>query len=215
MSLHSSSRRTFVFAGLAIAGALLAACSETSVKWSGTNIAGALPDLQFTMTRAHDAKEIRDAAYDGKVRLLYFGYTYCPDVCPLTLSNITQVLKGLGDKADEVRVLFVTVDPDRDTLDALKNYASAFAPQVVGLRGTPDQLASLAKRFRVAYSAGKDESGEYVVTHSPAVYAFDRQGEARLLYTGLSGGDAETAGMTEDLKRLIDGDEAGGLLSWL
>lgn len=215
MSSHLSNRRTFAFAGIAIAGALLAACSDAPVKWSGTNIADALPDLEFTMTRARDAKEITAAAYDGKVKLLYFGYTYCPDICPLTLSNVTQVLKGLGSEADAVRVLFVTVDPDRDTLDVLKNYASAFAPEVVGLRGTPDQLASLAKRFRVAYSAGNDKSGEYVVTHSPAVFAFGRQGKARLLYTGLSSGDADIKGMTEDIKQLIDGEQAGGLFSWL
>lgn len=207
--------RTFALAGIAVTGALLAACSGAPAKWSGTEITGALPDLQFAMARASDAKEITANAYDGKVKLLYFGYTYCPDICPLTLSNVTQVLKGLGSRADDVRVLFVTVDPDRDTLEVLKNYASAFAQQVVGLRGTPDQLASLAKRFRVAYSAGEDKNGEYVVTHSPAVYAFDKKGKARLLYTGLSSGGADIKGMTEDLKRLIDGEQTDGLFSWL
>lgn len=215
MSLFSRSRLLLAFAGVALVGALLAACSDEPDNWSGTDITGAMPDLQFTMTRASDGEEVTAADYDGKVKLLYFGYTFCPDICPLTLANISQVLKGLGDQADDVRVLLVTVDPDRDTLDVLKDYTSAFAPQVVGLRGTDDQIAVLAKRYRAAHSVDKDQNGEYVVTHSPAVYAFDGQGKARLLYTDLSSGDADTEGMAEDLKRLIGGGGTGSVLSWL
>jgi protein SCO1/2 len=114
------------------------------------------------------------------------------------------MLKTLGKDADDVRVLFVTVDPDRDKLSALKTYTSAFAPQVVGLRGTSDQLASLAKRYRVAYSvqpASGDNPPE--VTHSSAVYVFDRNGAIRLLFTGLSVPNAELTGMTADLEQLV------------
>ena len=115
-------------------------------------MSGTFPTLGFTMTRATDGKEVNAADYKGKVALLYFGYTFCPDVCPTTLLNLTMVLKKLGPLADDVRVLFVTVDPNRDTLDVLKQYTHAFAPQTVGLRGTADQLAELAKRYRVAES---------------------------------------------------------------
>ena len=134
------------------------------------------------MTRATDAKEVSATDFKGKVTLLYFGYTFCPDVCPTTLLNLTILLKKLGPLADNVRVLFVTVDPNRDTLQTLKQYTGAFAPQIVGLRGTADQLAELAKRYRVAYSvkpATKDHP--YEVTHSSAVYGFDRNGEVRTL----------------------------------
>jgi len=213
--LQLSRIRLFALAGLACAGALLVGCSHRPDKWNGTDVTGTLPDLQFTMTRAGDGKQITAAAYRGKVTLLYFGYTFCPDICPLTLSNVTQALNRLADKAHEVRVLFVTVDPDRDTLDVLRSYTSAFAPESVGLRGTPDQLATLAKRYRVAYSAGKDSRGEYVVTHSSIVFAFDKQGKARLIYTNLSKPSADTKGMAADLKRLADAGEGGGWFSWL
>jgi protein SCO1/2 len=201
---------------IAIIGFALAACSSSSGKWSGKNITGSIPDLHFSMTRASDGKAVTEADFSGKVTLLYFGYTYCPDVCPLTLTNISQVLKGLGKDADSVRVLFVTVDPNRDTLDVLKEYASAFVPQVVGLRGTPDQLAALAKRYRVAYSVTKAKDGTVAVTHSPAVYAFDKKGKARLLYVNLSKDNADTDGMGRDLKRIIsESGSAGGFFSWL
>lgn len=213
--LQLSRTRFLALAGLACAGALLVGCSHRPDKWSGTDVTGTLPDLRFTMTRANDGKEVTAAAYKGKVTLLYFGYTFCPDICPLTLSNVTQALNRLGDKADEVRVLFVTVDPNRDTLDVLKSYISAFAPQSAALRGTPDQLASLAKRYRVAYSAGKDSKGEYVVTHSSIVFAFDKQGKARLIYTNLSKASADTKGVAADLKRLIDAGGGGGWFSGL
>jgi protein SCO1/2 len=172
--------------------------------WNSTDMTGALPSLDFTMTRASDGKTVTSAEFEGKVVLLYFGYTFCPDVCPTTLLDIASMLKTLGKDADDVRVLFVTVDPDRDTLSALKTYTSAFAPQVVGLRGTSDQLASLAKRYRVAYSvqpASGDNPPE--VTHSSAVYVFDRNGAIRLLFTGLSVPNAELTGMTADLEQLV------------
>lgn len=215
---HSNPRRfPRSLAVLALVVSLAAGCSDDKAEWHGTNVTGSLPDLAFTMTRASDGKEVTAEDFEGKVTLLYFGYTFCPDICPLTLANITQALKGMGEDADDVRVLFATVDPNRDTLDVLKDYTSAFASQMVGLRGTDNQLASLAKRYRVAYSADPEgDNGEYVVTHSPAVYAFNDKGEARVLFTGLSSADADVEGLQADLERLVGGgDEGGGLLSWL
>jgi protein SCO1 len=173
--------------------------------WHSTEISGALPALSFTMTRAMDGKEVSATDFKGKVTLLYFGYTFCPDVCPTTLLNLTLVLKRLGPEADQVRVLFVTVDPTRDTPQILKQYTSAFAPQVVGLRGSADQLADLAKRYRVAYSvrsATKDHP--YEVTHSSAVYAFDRKCEARLLFSGLATANPDLNDITDDLRALLE-----------
>lgn len=173
--------------------------------WYSTEIAGSLPALAFNMARATDGKEVNATAYKGKVTLLYFGYTSCPDVCPTTLLNLTMALKKLGPLADDVRVLFVTVDPERDTLQVLKQYTSAFAPQTVGLRGTADQLAELAKRYRVAYSVNPaTRDHPYEVTHSSAVYVFDRIGEARLLVSGLATENPNLDGVADDLRTLIE-----------
>jgi protein SCO1 len=174
---------------------------------------GALPPLSFTMTRASDGKTVTAADYRGKIVLLYFGYTYCPDVCPTTLTNITSMLKTLGKRDSDVRVLFVTVDPNRDTLSVLKQYTAAFAPQIVGLRGTPDQLASFAKRYRVAYSVHPASPGHpYEVTHSAAVYVFNRSGDIKLVFTHLSAVGTSLAGTTKDLQRMVAG--AGGDAWW-
>jgi protein SCO1 len=199
-------RRKFalLMAAELVAGSL--AMPSQARAWYSTDIAGSLPVLAFTMTRATDGKEVNATAYKGKVTVLYFGYTFCPDVCPTTLLNLSMVLKKLGPAADDdVRVLFVTVDPERDTLHVLKQYTSAFASQTVGLRGTADQLAELAKRYRVAYSvnpATKDHP--YEVTHSSAVYVFDRSGEARLLISGLATGNPNLDGVAGDLRTLIE-----------
>jgi protein SCO1/2 len=202
-------------AGVGAATALLAACGAAPT-WHSIDLSGTLQDLRFTMTRASDGKEVTAADYRGKIVLLYFGYTFCPDVCPTTLLNITEIMKNLGPLADKVRVLFVTVDPNRDTPKVLQQYVSAFAPQTVGLRGTPDQLAAIAKRYRVVYSvtpAKGDQS--YQVTHSSAVYVFDGAGKVRLLISGLSTTSPPVAGATADLKRLIGQSEPPGLLERL
>ncbi|HVZ52734.1 MAG TPA: SCO family protein [Pseudolabrys sp.] len=194
-------RRTFMLAG---ATTVLALTGGNAFAWNTTDVSGALPSLQFTMTRAADGKTVTAADYRGKIVLLYFGYTSCPDVCPTTLLNATTMLKSLGGRADNVRVLFVTVDPNRDTLKAMKDYTGSFAPQVVGLRGTPDQLAALAKRYRVAYSV-KPVGDSFEVTHGTAVYVFDRTGAIKLLFTDLETPGAKLAPMTADLNGMIDG----------
>ncbi len=178
------------------------------------DVSGTSAPLAFAMTRAGDGKAVTAADFRGKVVLLYFGYTSCPDVCPLTLTNLADVLKRLGKDAQDVRVLFVTVDPDRDTLPVLKQYAAAFGPQVVGLRGTPDQLAALARRYRIAYSvtvSGKD----YEVSHSSAIYAFDGTGAARLLIPSLATSSPDIDGTTSDLRRLVRAGQPQGLLPHL
>jgi protein SCO1 len=195
--------RTGAAIGLASFAALLAGCSS-SVPWHGTDITGSLPVLAFTMSRASDGKTVTAADYRGKVTLLYFGYTFCPDVCPLTLSNVGRVLQGLGPAASRVRVLFVTVDPDRDNLSILKRYAAAFGPQVDGLRGDPDELTALARRYRVAYSVSTASPGHaYEVTHSSGIYVFDRLGKPRLIVSSLSSPEPDVAGTIDDLHALL------------
>lgn len=181
----------------------LAGCNRTS-GWHSTDVTANVPALDFTMTRARDGATVTAADYRGKVTLLYFGYSFCPDVCPMTLSNLAQVLRTLGNGAKDVRVLFVTVDPDRDTLDVLKQYGAAFGPQVDTLRGTPDQLLALARRYRVAYSVTKGAGEAYQVTHGSGIYAFDRTGKARLLMSSLSTAEPDVKGAAADIARLLN-----------
>ncbi len=152
------------------------------------------------MRRANDGKAVTAADYRGKIALLYFGYTHCPDVCPLTLANLSEALRRLGPDAKQVRVLFVTVDPDRDTPAILKAYVNAFSPQMDGLRGTDNAIAMLARRYRVAYSVKKPTKDHpYEVMHSAAVFFFDRSGKARLVTLTTD----NTAAVAADIERLL------------
>ncbi len=206
------------FGALMVCALLLA--GGPAKAWNSDDMTGALPRLAFTMTRASDGKTVTADDFRGKIVLLYFGYTFCPDVCPTTLLNLTTMLKHMGKQANDVRVLFVTVDPNRDTLGVLKQYTEAFAPQVVGLRGTPAELANLAKRYRVAYSVTPARDGKpYEVTHGAAVYVFDRAGDIKLLFTGLSTQNSKLEPLTDDLRAMVAGAGSGNwwrrLLSWL
>jgi protein SCO1/2 len=201
------------FFAVCLSLALVAGCGDNA-KWHAIDVSGNLPPLSFTMTRAGDDKTATQADYDGKTVLLYFGYTNCPDICPATLSNVHDVLTRLGPDAREVRVLFVTVDPNRDTAPLLAAYVKNFGAEIVGLRGTPDELAALARRYRVVYSATPaTEDHPYEVTHSSAIYVFDGTGAARLIIASLASTTPDIAGATADLKRLAEERHPPGLLA--
>ncbi len=204
-------RRVVQLAGAALATASLAGCSTS--KWHAIDVSGSLRPLAFAMTRASDGKLVTEADYRGKVVLLYFGYTFCPDLCPTTLSNVAEILTRLGPAAQQVRMLFVTVDPNRDTPQVLARYVKNFAPQIEGLRGTPDQLAALARRYRVAYSVTPAHGDQpYEVTHGAAVYVFDATGAARLIVASLDSQKPDIDGTVADLRRLVDQAHPPGLL---
>ena len=170
---------------------MLAGCSKPG--WHMTDITDGMPRLSFHMSQA--ARPVTAQDFQGKVVALYFGYTHCPDVCPATLANLAQMAEKVG--SPDLRILFVTVDPDRDSDQVLTDYAKAFSPQVVGLRGSANELADLARRYRVAYTVTKGPP--YQVMHSNAVFFFDRDGRARLVTTDTS----DTTAMAEDVKRLF------------
>jgi protein SCO1/2 len=178
---------TLIFAMLVLLG-----CSKPG--WHMTDISGAMPRLDFHMTV--NGKPVTAKDFKGKVVALYFGYTHCPDVCPATMANLTDMMAKVA--SPDVRVLFVTVDPDRDTDTVLTDYAKAFSPQVVGLRGSANQLATLARTYRVAYTV--KPGPPYEVMHSNAVFFFDRDGRARLVTTDTG----DTAAMAADVKRLLN-----------
>lgn len=185
-----------------MAGAvLLCACSHSSGPWQLTNVTGHLPDLDFALT-ADNGQPVTGASFRGRTTLVYFGYTHCPDVCPETMARLMQVIAELGPDARGVRILFISVDPARDTPQALHAYVGAFdAQHARGLTGTAAQIESLAKRYRVAYQMEKrDPDGSYEVTHSSAVYVFDAQGHARLLATDHDTPDA----IAHDVRRVIN-----------
>jgi len=186
---------------------VISAC-HSGPPWQTKNITGLMPTLTFSLTEANRNIQVHATDYRGHVLLVYFGYTHCPDVCPLTLSRIKSTLAKLGSEANTVRVLFVSVDPKRDTLSELKRYSEFFGPQVRGLSGTQAELRALTKKYRVTYGYDKpDAHGNYNVSHSSAVYVFDPKGEARLL---IRPEDTITA-MTADLKRLLaeSGQQSG------
>ncbi|HEY1260780.1 MAG TPA: SCO family protein [Stellaceae bacterium] len=202
--------------GFALAALLLLAGCGDSRKWHSIDVSGSLPPLSFTMTRAEDGRTVTEADYRGEIVLLYFGYTFCPDVCPTTLANLDDVLARLGPGAAHVRVLFVTVDPNRDTPAVLAAYVKNFGPQVDGLRGTPDQLAALARRYRVAYSVAPATANHpYEVIHGSAVYVFDGADRARLIIPSLASSHPDIAGSAADLKRLAEQKTAAHWPGWL
>jgi protein SCO1 len=211
----SVTRRQLIgFLAVGLSAMALAGCKPA--QFHSIDIAGGLPPLAFTLTRASDGKQVTQADYRGEITLLYFGYTFCPDVCPTTLTTVDEILRKLGPQANRVRVLFVTVDPNRDTLPVLADYVANFGPRVDGLRGTPDQIGALTRRYRVVHSvepATKDHP--YEVTHSSTIYVFDGSGAARLLVPSLASPNPDVEGTAADLKRLIDEAHPPGLLTRL
>ncbi|MDT0634800.1 SCO family protein [Spectribacter hydrogenoxidans] len=185
---------------LSLGASLLAACSGGEPEWNGHDIAGVMPDVAYELTN-ESGEVVTEAAQADHPRLMFFGYTYCPDICPITLARIQAALQQLpAAQRDEVRVLFVSVDPDRDDPARLRDYTSGFGDQVIGLTGSQKQLKALHKRFRVTYGYGEpDEDGFYLVSHSSAVFAFDRQGRARLLFNQ----DVTADQMAADLSRML------------
>jgi protein SCO1/2 len=184
-SFHPRLPAWLLLAGMLLLGALtLSSCQRaTPLPLRLTNITGHMPDLDFALTD-DTGKAVTGADYRGKVVLLYFGYTHCPDVCPLTLAQLHVSMQRLGALADGARILFVSVDPTRDTPAILKTYVSAFDPRAVGLTGSPRAVEALSKRYRSAFTREPDASdGSYAVSHSSAIYVFDRAGHARVLAT--------------------------------
>ena len=155
----------------------------------------------FTLTD-HNGNPFTFSSTKGKVVMLYFGYTSCPDVCPLTLADMANARTDLGDKAQDVQIVFVTVDPERDSQAKLKNYVPAFDPSIIGLHGTPEEIKAVADAYGVKYKQTplKDSALGYAVDHSAFIYVVDRSGQLReLLPFGTQRQD-----IASDLKILVN-----------
>ena len=147
-------------------------------------VRGFLPDLRFSL-QAAGPKTVTQDDFKDKVVMMFFGYASCPDICPTTLAQLGLVMEELGKDAEQVRIIFVSVDPHRDTPDSLARYVAAFdGKHTTGLTGSEKQIADLARRYRVAFQIEKPDPKapeNYEVSHSRGVYIFDQQGRARYL----------------------------------
>jgi protein SCO1/2 len=183
----------------AILGLLLGACGNEAPKFKSTDITGADYGKTLELTD-HSGKPRRLEDFRGKVVVLFFGFTHCPDVCPTTLVDVSNTLKTLGAQAERVQVLFVTVDPERDTQDARAKYVTAFDPRFLGLRGDAAATQRAAKEFKIYFE--KRKSGDsYSVDHSGQSYVIDAQGRLRLLVRP----DRIGTDLADDLRVLLRG----------
>ena len=175
------SRFHLVFAILALLAALLIAGASYYFATSShreTSTGAALVGGPFSLTD-HTGRKVTDKDFLGKYMLVFFGYTYCPDVCPTELQVMSAALDSLGTKADAIQPIFISIDPARDTPEVLKQYVANFHPRLVGLTGSPGEIASVAKAYRVYYSKVEGSSGpdNYLMDHSTIIYLMDRQGK--------------------------------------
>ncbi len=192
-------KRLFSIFALAL---LMVGCDQLANKplsFKNTDLTGLDYANDFALTD-HHGKPRTLADFKGKVVLMFFGYTQCPDVCPTTMAEMAAVMKELGPQADQVQVLFVTVDPERDTQPLLAEYVPAFDKRFIGLYGDAAATAKVAKDFKVFYAKqpGK-EPGSYTMDHTSASYVFDPKGKVRLFVRHGQG----AAPIVHDIKQLL------------
>ena len=182
---------------------LLAGCKSDKIAFEGVDIGGATYGKDLPLQDAHgQQRSIQDFA--GKVVVVFFGYTQCPDVCPTTLQELVEAKALLGEQGDRLQGVFVSVDPERDTPEVLRAYAEAFDPQMVALTGTPGQIAAVAKDFKVFFKKveGK-QPGQYSVDHSAGLYVYDPKGNLRVYHRYGQG----AAALAKDAKALLSETE--------
>ncbi len=173
--------------------------SSTGAAFNNTDITGLGYARDFALTD-HNGKKRTLADFKGKAVVVFFGYTQCPDVCPTTMAEMASALKELGPLASKVQVLFITLDPERDTPEVLAKYVPAFDPHFLGLTGDKAEIDAVAKEFRIFYQKvpGK-EPGSYTIDHVAGSYVFDPQGHVRLFVRYGQG----AAPIAHDLKLLL------------
>jgi protein SCO1/2 len=184
---------------VALAALLLVACDAGGPRFRASDVTGSSFGREFTLEDP-DGRTRTLADFRGKAVVVFFGYTQCPDVCPTTLATLAETMKRLGADADRVQVLFVTVDPERDTAALLKQYVPAFDPRFLGLRGDAAATARTAKEFKIIYEKVPGATpGSYTMDHSAGSYVFDPQGRLRLYVANGQGPDV----FAHDLEELL------------
>jgi protein SCO1/2 len=182
---------------LLIAGALSIAACNAVAPAAEPPLAGASIGGDFALM-ASDGRTVRWDDFAGKYRIVYFGYAFCPDVCPTDMQRVAQGLKVLKasdpELAAKIQPIFISIDPERDTQKVVGEFAAAFSPDIIGLTGTPDQIAATAKTFKVFYAKGAAvDGGGYLMDHSNIVYLFGPAGEPLATLPVDQGGDAVAA----------------------
>jgi protein SCO1 len=184
-----------------ICALLLPACQPASDGFRTTDVTGAEFGRDFRLSD-HNGKPRQLSDFRGKALVLFFGFTHCPDVCPTTLAELAAARRNLGVKGERVQVLLVTVDPKRDTPQLLSRYVTAFDSTFLGLTGSPEEIAEIAKEFKVIYQKVEGRvPADYSMDHSAGSYIFDPQGRLRLYASYGQGAEA----FAHDLGRLLDG----------
>ncbi len=193
-------RRTVMCLGLGATALLLAACNPSKLSFSSVDVTGADYAKGFELSDHHgQVRHLSDFA--GKVVVVFFGYTQCPDVCPATMIELAQVKKLLGADGERLQALFVTLDPERDTTELLKAYMVNFDPMFLALRPTLEQLPVLAKDFKIYYKKVAGKSADtYTMDHSAGSYIFDTKGQLRLFTRYGSGPPVLAADIAQLLK---------------
>jgi protein SCO1 len=184
-----TSQRRFVLVAVLLGGLIILAAGaflglglrETPKGAAGTLLASAIGG-PFRLVD-QNGRTVTDADLKGKWALIYFGYTHCPDACPTALNEIAIALDDLGPKRDAVRPVFITVDPERDTSEVLKSYATSFDMPLLALTGTPQEVAQAAKDYRVYYAKHPEPGGDYSMDHSSVIYVMDPEGRFTATFT--------------------------------
>lgn len=187
-----------LFAALCVLLAI-AGCSGKKEAFTNIDLTGATYAQGFKLND-HTGKPVTLENYKGKVVVMFFGFTQCPDVCPTTMAEMAAVMKELGPQADQVQVLFATLDPERDTKELLAQYVPNFDPRFVGLYGTPEQIKQTATDFKVFYQKVPGKTPDtYTIDHTAGSYVFDKSGKVRLFLRHGQG----PAPIVHDLKLLL------------
>lgn len=184
MSRFSGRRRAFIAtSALGLLSIALTGCKDAP-KFQGSDISGT--HLGRDLAMVDNTGHLRTLAdYKGKVTIVFFGFTHCPDVCPTAMAELAQTMLLLKNDARKVQVIMITVDPERDTPATLNAYVTAFNPNFVGLSGSSEQLKKTAQSFRAYYAKAPGKApGEYSMDHSSSFYILDEKGEARVLLNG-------------------------------
>ena len=186
---------------IGLASVLLLACSQEALKFNNVDITGSKSFGKDFSLIDHHGKQRQLADFKGKLVVMFFGYTQCPDVCPTTMNEMQGVMELMGKDADRVQVIFVTVDPERDTLDLLAQYVPAFDKRFLGMRpDSAESLQKVTKDFKVFYSKVPGKSaGSYTIDHTAGSYVFDTNGQLRLFLRHQQGPQL----IAEDLKQLL------------
>lgn len=200
MPVLSHQRRRLLTAAIAAPLTIaLAACGQKEITFIGSDISGTKLGREMIMQDGSGQTRSLDD-YKGKLALVFFGFTQCPDVCPTAMAELAQTMDLLGEDAKDVQVLMISVDPERDTPEVLSAYVKAFNPAFTGLSGTSEQLSQTAKSFKAFYAKSPGASpDQYSMDHPSSFYLLDKDGEARVLIAG----NASAQDIASDIRQLL------------